>query len=62
MRAPGKAAAGAIAADDRVVALLTASGLKDPAATAAAQGELPAIGGDAAAVLAQLKAGLRGLT
>lgn len=55
-------AAGAIAANDRVVALLTASGLKDPAATAAAQGELPAAGGDAAAVLAQLKSGLRGLT
>jgi len=54
-------AAGAIAADDSVVALLTASGLKDPDATAAVQDELPTFGGDADAVFSQLKAQVPGL-
>jgi threonine synthase len=49
-------ASGDIAATDRVVALLTASGLKDPAATAATQTELLTLDGDVAAVFSQLKA------
>jgi threonine synthase len=49
-------ASGDIAATDRVAVLLTAGGLKDPQATAATLGDLPAVTGDAAAVFAQLKA------
>jgi threonine synthase len=60
-------AAGQIRAKETVVALLTASGLKDPQATAAAQGELPTMEGDVDtvfsclrdAVPAAFKAGLR---
>jgi threonine synthase len=50
------AAAGTIKPNDRVVALLTAGGLKDPDATASAQGALPAVPEDLDAVFAQLKA------
>jgi len=46
-------ASGEIAHSDRVVALLTASGLKDPEATRSVQGELTP-SGDLAAALAQL--------
>lgn len=49
-------ASGDIKATDRVVALLTASGLKDPDATASVQEELLTVSGDAATVFAQLKA------
>ena len=38
-----------------VVALLTASGLKDPDATASIQGELPSVSGDPPSVFSQLK-------
>ena len=43
---------GEIAENDRVVTLLTASGLKDPAATAAVQGDLQMIPGDLNAAIA----------
>jgi threonine synthase len=49
-------AEGQIAASDKVVALLTASGLKDPAATAAVQGDLPTFPGDVKSALAKLRA------
>ena len=48
-------AAGEIRADEKVVALLTASGLKDPQATAAAQDELPSEGGDIESIFARLR-------
>lgn len=47
-------AEGTIGADDRVVALLTASGLKDVAATDAALGPAPVVPGDLDAALAAL--------
>jgi threonine synthase len=47
---------GEIKATDRVVVLLTAAGLKDPQATAARLGDLPAVTGDADAMFSQLKA------
>ena len=43
---------GEIAENDKVVTLLTASGLKDPAATAAVQGDLQMIPGDLNAAIA----------
>jgi len=46
---------GHIAASDKVVTLLTASGLKDPAATAGVQEELLTIPGDVGAAFAQLR-------
>ena len=49
-------ASGDIAATDRVAVLLTASGLKDPQATAVTLGDLPPVTGDAETVFAQLKA------
>jgi threonine synthase len=49
-------ASGAIKAADTVVALLTASGLKDPDATASVQDDLLTVSGDADTVFAQLKA------
>jgi threonine synthase len=49
-------ARGDIKATDKVVALLTASGLKDPDATACIQGDLFAVTGDVRAVFSQLKA------
>ncbi|HWP26315.1 MAG TPA: pyridoxal-phosphate dependent enzyme [Xanthobacteraceae bacterium] len=49
-------ASGDIKESDRVVALLTASGLKDPEATAAMQGELPTVQGDPDTVFAGLAA------
>jgi len=49
-------ASGDIKATDRVAVLLTASGLKDPQATAATLGDLPAVTGDAETVFAQLRA------
>ena len=49
-------ASGHIKASDSVVALLTASGLKDPDATASIQGELPTVGGDPGSVFSQLAA------
>jgi threonine synthase len=45
-----------IKATDTVVALLTASGLKDPGATASVQGDLLTVSGDPDTVFAQLKA------
>lgn len=48
-------AAGQIRADETVVAVLTASGLKDPQATAAAQGELPPVEGDIDSVFSHLR-------
>jgi threonine synthase len=45
----------AIARDDSVIALLTASGLKDPGATAATQGELVTVPGRVDAAFAQLR-------
>jgi threonine synthase len=48
-------AAGAISDADSVVALLTASGLKDPAATAAVQHELPVAVGNPDAVFTMLR-------
>ncbi len=48
-------ASGEIKASDKVVALLTASGLKDPDATASIQGELPTVSGDPGSAVAQLK-------
>jgi threonine synthase len=48
-------AAGQIHANETVVALLTASGLKDPQATAAAQGELPTMQGDVDTVFSRLR-------
>jgi threonine synthase len=47
---------GTIGATDKVVALLTASGLKDPGATAARQGEVLTIPGDVDRAFAQLRA------
>jgi threonine synthase len=47
---------GTIAATDKVVALLTASGLKDPGATAALQGEVLTIPGHVDRAFAQLRA------
>jgi threonine synthase len=47
---------GTIAATDKVVALLTASGLKDPAATAATQGDVLTIPGDVGAAFDKLRA------
>ena len=49
-------ASGEIKESDRVVALLTASGLKDPDATASMQGELLSVSGAPASVFSQLKA------
>jgi threonine synthase len=49
-------ASGEIKASDRVVALLTASGLKDPCATASMQGELLTVQGDPDTVFAELAA------
>jgi threonine synthase len=49
-------ASGEIRASDRVVALLTASGLKDPDATASLQGELLTAKGDPESVFAELAA------
>ena len=49
-------ASGDIKATDTVVALLTASGLKDPDATASVQDDLLTVSGDADTVFAQLKA------
>jgi threonine synthase len=49
-------ASGDIKATDQVVALLTASGLKDPDATAAMQSELPSVDGNVETVFSQLKA------
>ena len=48
-------AAGEIRAHETVVTLLTASGLKDPEATAAAQGELPIETGDVVSVFSRLR-------
>jgi threonine synthase len=48
-------AAGQIGANETAVALLTASGLKDPQATAAGQGELPTAEGDLETVFSQLR-------
>jgi threonine synthase len=48
-------AKGAILRTDKVVALLTASGLKDSAATAAVQQDLPDVTGDPDSVFAMLK-------
>lgn len=45
---------GVIGASDRVVALLTASGLKDPAANADRQGDLAVVPGDPAAAFAAM--------
>jgi threonine synthase len=47
---------GVIKATDTVVALLTASGLKDPDATASVQGNFATVSGDADTVFAHLKA------
>ncbi len=47
--------AGTIAATDKVVALLTASGLKDPGATSTRQGDLMAVPGDVDATFAMLE-------
>jgi threonine synthase len=47
---------GHIKADDTVVALLTASGLKDPDATAAVQSSLPTVSGNIEDAFLQLKA------
>jgi threonine synthase len=49
-------ASGEIKESDRVVALLTASGLKDPDATASIQGESLTVSGDPSSVFLQLKA------
>lgn len=49
-------ASGDIKESDRVVALLTASGLKDPEATASMQGELVTVKGDPDSVFAELTA------
>jgi threonine synthase len=46
---------GQIESTDKVVALLTASGLKDPAATSAVQGDLLMIPGEVDAALAVLR-------
>ncbi len=51
-------AAGHIRANETVVALLTASGLKDPQATAAGQGELPTVECDAQIVFSRLRQAL----
>jgi threonine synthase len=51
-------AAGQIHANETVVALLTASGLKDPQASAAAQGELPTVEGDIEGVFSRLREAL----
>jgi threonine synthase len=48
-------AAGEIRGHETVVTLLTASGLKDPEATAAAQGELPIETGDVVSVFSRLR-------
>jgi threonine synthase len=48
-------ASGDIKPSDRVVVLMTASGLKDPDATNATLSELPVLGGDPATVFAALK-------
>jgi len=48
-------AAGQIRGNETVVALLTASGLKDPQATAGAQGELPPVDGDIDSVFSHLR-------
>ncbi len=48
-------AAGQIDVNETVVTLLTASGLKDPQATAAAQGELPTVDGNVEAVFSSLR-------
>jgi threonine synthase len=48
-------AAGQIRANETVVALLTASGLKDPQATAAAQPKLPTLEGDVKEVFSRLR-------
>jgi threonine synthase len=48
-------AADEIRAHETVVALLTASGLKDPQATTAAQGELPTEGGDVESIFSRLR-------
>ncbi|WP_213771805.1 pyridoxal-phosphate dependent enzyme [Bradyrhizobium sp. dw_78] len=48
-------AAGLIGANETVVALLTASGLKDPQATAAAQGELRTEDGDVNQIFSRLR-------
>jgi threonine synthase len=50
------AQAGRLGADDIVVSLLTASGLKDPAATAAQQGEMVAVPANFDDAVAALKA------
>ena len=47
---------GEIKSTDKVVALLTASGLKDPGATTSVQDDLSAVSGDVEAVFSQLKA------
>ena len=47
---------GDIKSTDRVIALLTASGLKDPDATASVQDDLLTVSGDVDAVFSQLKA------
>jgi threonine synthase len=49
-------ARGDISSGETVVALLTASGLKDTAATAAVQGDLPPVPNNGGEVLAMLKA------
>jgi threonine synthase len=49
-------ASGRIASTDRVVALLTASGLKDPAATSAMRGEVELIPGDVDAAFNMIRA------
>ena len=49
-------ACGDIKATDRVAVLLTASGLKDPQATAAVLGDLPSFDGGVDAVFSRLKA------
>lgn len=49
------AASGVIKPSDRVVALLTASGLKDPDATSATLGDLPVVSGDPETVFAMLR-------
>jgi threonine synthase len=48
-------AAGQIHANETVVAVLTASGLKDPQATTAAQSELPSLEGDVDSVFSHLR-------
>jgi threonine synthase len=47
--------AGQIASSDNVVALLTASGLKDPDATATEQGDLITVPGDVDSAFSRLR-------